>query len=175
MNKKLSLYSIASEMANITKVIEENLGEIPEDLEKRMCVIETQYPEKIDGYSQIMKRIDHEIAYYKEQSQTFSRAAKTFDNFKKRMKENIKQAMSMLNKDRLDGNSVYFKLGKSKAKLIIDESELPKEYLIQVTTYEPDKKRIREILEQGLDIPGAHLEESHTLRNYPKTTLNKDK
>lgn len=51
---------------------------------------------------------------------------------------------------------------RSKAVVIEDESALPDEFLRVKTTYQPDKTAIKERIQSGGSVPGAHIEERTT-------------
>lgn len=92
----------------------------------------------------------------------------SLENAVQRMKGNLKKAMLENNVTRIDGETVYYRLSKAKAKLIIDDQSLPGKYLMEVVVYKPDNERIRHAIESGETITGAQLEPSYSLRSYLK-------
>lgn len=52
---------------------------------------------------------------------------------------------------------------KSVRTIVDDESLLPKNFVIEKTEYKPDLKAIKEVIQNGVAVPGCHLEENKNL------------
>lgn len=59
---------------------------------------------------------------------------------------------------------VGMRFRKSEAVVITDETKLPSEFLVENTTYRPDKAALKKAIKGGQDIPGAVLEERENLQ-----------
>jgi hypothetical protein len=57
------------------------------------------------------------------------------------------------------------KIRKNPPKVVIHCADaIPDEYLKKTITYTPDKMAIKEALEVGEDVPGAHIEQGEGLK-----------
>jgi hypothetical protein len=167
MSKSLAL--LISEAAVIEQKLIESNGELTPEIEALLSVTEVELPEKIDNYSIVLERFGALAKFYKERAKFFAEISKRCEAAEERLKGNIKDAMTELNKTELFGNEVKFCLARTKPKLIVDdEGKSPKEYKREVVTIEVDKDRLRDDLSIG-PIEGAHLEESYSLRTYGKS------
>lgn len=165
VENKISLRDLVHASNSITEALIDG-GELTPELESALAVIETNLPEKIDGYHIMMTRLEEEAKYFKEKAAEFSLLANRIQNTQCRLKESIKQAMRDLGEDELKGNDYRFKLTNLKPKLVIDEIHIDRSYYMQVTKYEIDKKKIEEDLKLGVPVKGAKLEEIKALRLY---------
>lgn len=59
--------------------------------------------------------------------------------------------------------AITFRDVKDDKTIIDDETKIPAEYLRTKTTTEPDKTHIKEAIRAGEAVPGAHLEDSHSI------------
>lgn len=161
-----SLVSIVSEVNQLEKMLIEAGGEITPEIEALLTVKEVNLPQKVDNYSFILERMKSAEAFYKERSELFSSAARAFKNAQATLKERLKMAMHEMGVDELSGEEIRFKLSKSKPSLVIDElAAIPTEYFEQVVQNELQKDKLTEDLKIG-EVPGAHLEDSFSLRSY---------
>lgn len=168
-----SLVAIVGEVNSLEAMLIESEGQIDEAIENALAVKEIELPEKVDQYFYTFERFKVLEAYYKERAQFFSLVQKQCANVQTRLKENMKEAMSSLGVDEIQGNDIRYKLSKSKPALQIENEELiPKQYKKEVVTIELNKKALAEDLTMG-EIPGAKLVDSFSLRPYPNTPSKK--
>lgn len=150
----------------LTDRIVETGGELTPDLEQALELSERDLAEKVDACAVVLERLDHEAAYWKDKAASYAKIGKACEAARERLRERIKGSLIMLGQQELVGQDVRFRLSPAKARLLIDETNLSSEWKIQVTTTEPDKERIRAMLDDGLEIPGARLEPGWSLRQY---------
>lgn len=162
-----TLLSLTTQSFELIKKILESNGEITPELSEEMENIEAKLPTKIDAYDHMIKSIDSQCEFMKAQKQMYAKAASSCESFKEALKTRIKQAMTNLGRDEINGHSVRFKLSPMHAKLVIDETLLHDQYKMTVLTKVPDKELIQSLLDKGHDVPGARYEEVHALRTYP--------
>lgn len=167
MSEQKSLSTLVVEMAQIEAQIVEAEGEITPAIEAMLASVQTDLAFKVDGYAFFMDKLKINAGYWKDQAEISYRVSKSLLNVEERLKGGIKFAMQALNTDEVKGVDVRFKLSKSKPRLLLEETMLPAEYKMVVTEMVPDKEKIHHDLGVGIEIPGAKLEESFSLRKYP--------
>lgn len=164
-----SLALIVSETAILEQKLVESGGEITPEIESYLQIKDIELPEKVDSYSIVMDRFDALEKFYKERADFFSQIAKRCKGVRERLKDNLKREMRNLNMTEIKGNEMRFVLSKTKPALVLeDETLIPRDYIKQVYVESIDKDRLKEDLAFG-PIPGAHLEESYSLRPYANT------
>ena len=164
-----SLRALVAQSNEITSAIVAGNGVLSPEMEAAMTVVDQKLPAKIDGYAIIMERLEHEEIYWKGKAEFYAATAKTLDNKRKAMKENLKFAMNELGVDELKGVDVRFKLSNSKPQLVIKEEYLDAKYLKSETVTKPDRAAIEADLKAGIEVEGAMLLETKAIRHYANT------
>jgi len=166
---KKSLIALAKESAEIERIIIESEGELTPDVEQALAVSEITLPDKVEGYHNILERVELMTEHYKRQAEFFAKLKKSCENFEKALKENIKTAMRITKTDEIQGNTIVYKLCPSTPSLVVfDKEALPAEYKKQVVETVVDNKRIKEHLSAGLSVDGARLDPTDSLRKFGK-------
>lgn len=110
------------------------------------------------GYVAVIQQLDMEAKKAKELADAFKLKADTRINAIGRMKDALKVAMTRIGTDKIDAGDFTIKLQKNGGKQpMIMDGDVPNDYLKVI--YEPDKDKIRQALEDGTELPFAHLEE----------------
>lgn len=167
VEKKNSLYEIVAQAQVIERAIAESGGELSPELEQALTQIDLSLTEKVEGYAQIMDRLESVSTYWAGKAAELSKISKGCSTVAAKIKDRLKQGMVELGKDEVFGESIRFKLTPTKGSLVIsDASKLTDEYLMIETKKIPDKEKIRAQLESFGDVPGASLEGGYQLRKY---------
>lgn len=162
-----SLYEIVAQAGVIEREIAEAGGELSPELEKQLSNIDLSLAEKVEGYAQIIDRLESNSVYWKDKANGFMAISRGLDNVVKRIKDGLKNAMIDLKKTEVYGESICYRLGTSKGTLVIDDtSRLPVAFTMQVTSTVPDKEKIRAALERLEIVPGTRLEGGYRLTKY---------
>lgn len=170
MENKPLVKMAVQDIARLEELLIEHDGEVTEEIESALAIKEVHFPHKVDSYGFILDRFDALSSFYNEKAEFYlrmSRAAKTVVD---QCKLNLRIAMNALHTDELTGNDIKFKLQRSNPSVVVDDEALIeniyKKEKIEVLI---DKKKIGEDLKLGVPVPGAHLEESYSLRKYANT------
>lgn len=163
-NNNGNLLSLTAEAVEIYQTLVQSGGEITEELEKRLSEVQNTLTKKVDAYDWILKSLEADEEKFRARAEMFLKVAKGLKAYRERLKDNIKFAMTQLETTELNGLDVRFTLTKGQPALKIDEQALPGEF--KVVTFSPDKTKIKQALENGLEVPGASLEPSVQLRVY---------
>lgn len=156
-----SLIKIHQDYLQILAAIEDNEGELTEQLEVDLVknLIESQ--EKVSGYCLVLDKYSNEIAFMKDQ---IKKAKEYIDRLEKQQSKLEKIALEVIKSKgtKLDGTGGrYLSTRKSTQLNIIDESEIPSLYQKFEITY--DKAAIKDALKKGEVIQGCELKENINL------------
>ena len=133
-----------------------------EDTDEQMILdtlesIEGEIEDKADGYAKIIKELEAKRDARKAEAKRLTDSASVFDNRIKSLKQNLFSTMKQTGKTKFATDLFSFNIVKNggKQSLTID-GEVPKEYTKTITENDTDK--IRQALEEGKELPFAHLE-----------------
>ncbi len=119
--------------------------------------IDGDIEDKADGYAKIIKELESQSKARKEEAKRLTESSQTIDNRIKMLKSNLFNCMKITGKTKFTTNLFSFNIVKNGGKqpLTID-GEVPEEYT--KTVIENDTSKIRQALENGENLPFAHLE-----------------
>lgn len=120
--------------------------------------LEGEIEAKAEGYLNVMDRISMEITACEKQVDEWTQRLKVRQNRLKSLKARIVVAMDAINMKELNAGDRIFKIqanGGVQPMEVIKEA-VPDNY--QRIVYEPDMKKIRDVLESGTELSFAHLE-----------------
>ena len=133
-----------------------------EDTDEQMILdtlesIEGEIEDKADGYAKIIKELEAKRDARKAEAKRLTDSVSVFDNRIKSLKQNLFSTMKQTGKTKFATDLFSFNIVKNggKQSLTID-GEVPKEYTKTITENDTDK--IRQALEEGKELPVAHLE-----------------
>lgn len=133
-----------------------------EDVDEQMILdtlesIEGEIEDKADGYAKIIKELEAKRDARKTEAKRLNDSASVFDNRIKNLKQNLFKTMKQTGKTKFATDLFSFNIAKNGGKqaLTID-GKVPKEYT--KTIIENDTDKIRQALEEGKNLPFAHLE-----------------
>lgn len=140
-------------------------GELTEELEQSLMLLEIKIPEKVSRTMGLIDRLEMEADNLYSKAQKYLMAQKALSGLRERLLANVKHNMITNNLDSLKGTDESFTLTEGKKTVIIsDYSALPKSYNPETITSQPDKEKIRQAIERGEVVPGATLQSSFVLR-----------
>ena len=154
----------------VERQIVENNGEITTELNELWDFSKQALPEKVDSCAAFIRRIKYHIDYRKNEAETHTRVQKSLSNMIKNMTESMKLAMVERGISEVQGNKERVQLSKCVQSLEIT-GPVPKEYLIQVTEYVPDKERIKRDLESGIKIDNCFLTGGKRINFYTRKDI----
>ena len=161
-----TLLQRADAKISVWKMIQDAGGEMDALTEALLSDVDQNLAHKVDAYKFIQDELETEASRLKLQAEEFSRAAKSLDRVKEKLKDRIKYAMGVLEVDELKGELYRYKLSELDPKLIIDETLIPDDLKMVKTEVICDKERIREAWKSGENIAGVRAEAVFQLRTY---------
>ena len=119
--------------------------------------------DKAVGYTKVDKELAKDEQALRDEAQRLRERATSIGNNRKILKQNLQEAMEETDKKKIKTPefTIYIQNNPQSLKLI-DESKIPA-YLTK-TDIVPDKTRIKQLLKEGKDVPGAELSTSSSLR-----------
>lgn len=168
MNKiDQTLVSLAAEAQEINKLVIENLGELTTELEQRLDMTNSALVEKVDSYVFIEEQMEANAEIWKKRAESCKAIAQRFAKAQSFLRDRVKAVMIELDRKELRGDFHKYSLSQLKPKLVIsNEAALPSECKMVETKTVPDKEKIKTLLQDGIDVPGASLESVFSLRTY---------
>jgi hypothetical protein len=164
---KKTLIDLTNDLKAILREVEDNGGEITAEIEEKLNSLNLSVSQKIDAYYIVNQHLEARSEFFKRLEDQAKKARKSIETHQDSLKSRITKSMLELGQKELSGDSVRYVMTPCKPKLVIDdESKLPGEYTMVVTTTEPDKEKIKQTLELFGDVPGARLEGGFSLRTY---------
>lgn len=158
----MNLYELTSEQLYINSLLEENGGELTEELVELMEINESNFNDKIESYCKAVRIMESNLIGVKAEVDRLSRMKKTYENSIDRMKETMKNSFVVLGKDKVTLGNFKVSLRNSKAINILDEDKLPES--VFVMKKEVSKTAIKELLEQGEIVEGVALVENKSIQ-----------
>lgn len=120
----------------------------------------TDYENKVEGYVKVIKSLEADIEARKNEKKRLDGLNKSDQTKIDNLKAALATSMAETGQTKVD--TTLFKVGFRKSEaVVVDEEKLPKKY--QIVSYKPDKKTLKELLNSGATIRGAHIEERSNL------------
>ncbi|MDH2321395.1 siphovirus Gp157 family protein [Providencia rettgeri] len=155
---KTTAIAMAADYSKLQQLVE--TGEFsPEDVADTLEGIECELGDKLDAIMLHARNLEGQAKTLDEESKRLADRKKSFENQVKNLKKYALDCLLTSGKDKLKTTKNTFTARAGVVRVIIDnEAALPDELVDVQTITAPDKKRIKEAIENGIEIPGAHLE-----------------
>lgn len=151
---KKNLYQIEQQYLELAEQLED--GEFTEDLEQKLSITQEELQTKAVKYAYVIKDFEYDTEAIDKEIKRLQALKKSKTNALDRMKQAISDAMILFGIEKIETSIMKLSFRASKST-IVDESRIPKKYLIKKVTYSPDKTAIKKDLESGKKIKGAEL------------------
>lgn len=156
------LYEINEAFQNWLLKVEDNYGEITEELMTEFENISCDFEVKAEAYAVLIKQKRMEIEALEVEidrlAERQAQAKKTAD----RLAERLTQALNLFGKDKFETTKCKVSFRTSKAIEILDESILPEEFFKITKT--PCKSDIKTAINEGKEVAGAVLVEKKNIQ-----------
>ena len=158
----MKLYELTQNYLNLLDLLEN--PEVPADIiQSALEEVEDNFEDKVENIIKLIKSVGGDIETYKQEELRLSIRRKALENKVANLKEYLEGSLKAIGKTEIKGKLFTLKIQKNAPSVVIDDlNTIPKEYLKVVE--EVDKKRIKEDLKNGLDVQGARLQSSESLR-----------
>ena len=158
----MKLYELTQNYLNLLDLLEN--PDVPDEMvQAALNEVEGDFEDKAENVVKLMKSIEGDIKAFKEEETRLYTRRKSLENKVKNLKEYLEGNLKALGKREIKGKIFTLRIQKNAPKLIIEDLEsIPKEYL--ETYIEANKNKIKDDLKNGIEIAGAKLEASESLR-----------
>lgn len=154
----MTLYEMTAAERSLLELLE--AGEIDEQTFADTCeAIGTD--KKLEAYGKIISQMKADLESVKNEKTRLDKIAKTLNASIERMKKSVLAYLVGTGQEKAKAGSFSFRISRSEETEVDDLSLLP-EMFIRVK-YEPDKAAIKEAIENGLDVPGAHIKNKESV------------
>jgi hypothetical protein len=154
-----NLFNINEDMFRLHLQIEENGGELTQELEEQLTITEHDRESKCEGYVSVIRQLKSKSQLIKDEAKRLLDAARTYDKSVERLEDNLLSSIVQLGN--IKTNFVSISTRRNKSVEIADDAEIPLQY--QRVKIEANKTAIKEALESGIDVPGATIVEKFSL------------
>ncbi|NHB89821.1 siphovirus Gp157 family protein [Photorhabdus tasmaniensis] len=150
--------ALAADYEKLQQLVE--TGEFsPEDIAYTLESIECAISDKLDAIMIHVRNIEGQAKILADESKRLTDRKKLFERQVKNLKKYALDCLLKAGMDSLRTTKNTFTARKGIINVIIDdESKLPDELVDVQTITAPDKKAIKEAIENGINVPGAHIE-----------------
>lgn len=160
-----NIYQIGQEYLELSEILQDNGGELTEELEVRLAINESNLVEKSTGYIQVIKSLDAENDIIDSEIKRLQGLKSNRTKTINRLKETVKDAMLIFGKDKIETPLYKITFRSSKSVEIYDADLLPPECLrVEVVTKPISKTDIKKLIDSGKEIPGAKVVENRNLQ-----------
>lgn len=164
MNTMPSLYTISGDLLALLSAIEANEGEITPDIEQALAITEDQFAAKATDYGLAILNLEAMAKAAKAEKERLAGLQKFYENVSNRLRSALCGAMDVLDHPKVESPSVRLFLRHTTATEVDDVTKLPDEFVTTKIEDVPDKAAIKKALQEGRDVPGAHLVENVSLQ-----------
>ena len=158
-----NLFNISAEYLNMLDELEENGGEITEEMEHALAINESQLKQKGVAYAAVIKSITAEQKIIDEEIKRLQALKKVRGNLISNLKERLTNALNTYGIDEIKTELVKINFRKSESVNIIDVDLLPD--ICKIVKVEPvSKTEIKKLIKEGEKVPGAELVENRNIQ-----------
>ena len=159
-----TLYGITAELNGILAQLEELGGEITPEIEQALAINEEQFMAKAEDYGHAILNLKGMAAAAKAEKERLAGLQKFYENTQKRLTDALSSAMQVFGHDKVENATMRLSLRHSTATEVDDLDQLPAEYKTTKVEVVADKTAIKKAIQDGEDVPGAHLVENVSLQ-----------
>lgn len=159
-----TLYGITAELNGILAQLEELGGEITPELEQALAINEEQFLAKAEDYGHAILNLNGMAAAAKAEKERLAGLQKFYENTQKRLANALSNAMQVFGHDKVENATMRISLRHSTATEVDDLDQLPAEFKTTKVEVVADKTAIKKAIQEGEDVPGAHLVENVSLQ-----------
>ena len=114
----------------------------------------------------VIRNLDSMAEQIKQAEEAMSKRRKAIENRSKWLKSYLLQSMLATGKSKIESPYFVISVRNNPESVVIDaESQLPDDYMREIPArYEPDKTAIKQAIQDGFTVPGAHLARTQSLQ-----------
>jgi hypothetical protein len=161
----MRLVEILGQLAEIESLLIVNQGELTPEEDTKLKLFTESLIEKVDGYKHFFDRLDMSVSYWKAKENEAKQIRKALESNIDHAESYLKNIMLSRGVSELSGEEFIFKISPTAGEVVITDEQAAKEcYGKEKITIEIDKKKVREDLENGINIDCAVIKQNYQLR-----------
>jgi len=150
----MNLYEHDQIEKELAEMVEQNDGEVTPEIMEQLVIANTDTESKRLKISYFMRDLQTSINAHKEEELRIAKRRKTIENKLKWLKNYLTPYVLEYGKQQV--GTFTWSIRRSKQVHVEDNFNLP-DYVVEEVKTKPDKKKIKEVLESGIEIPGAEI------------------
>lgn len=160
-----NIFQIQQEYLTLISQIEENEGNLTTEIEQSLLSNEAEFNNKAENYVKMIRHWDGEIDTIKKEIERLTNLKKRKESSIESLKNNLSEALKSRGIDKLNIGTSKLSFRPSEAVIILDENEIPSQFVHSVTTETIDKKGLKKYLETNGDIEDvAYIDKRQNLQ-----------
>ena len=120
--------------------------------------------EKLGNIGAYIKNLEAEAAAIKTERDNLKKRMDSKQREIDRLKEYVSNSLLSNNEKKMETSRVAFSFRSSEQVEIHDQEQIPKEYMKEKTTYDPDKTAIKNAIKGGQEVAGCELIQKQNLQ-----------
>ena len=167
----MNLYELDN---SITELLENGFNEAAIDMEtgeidfdkanQFLDELQLERKTKLENIALFIKNLESEVDAIKQEEKNLKARREAKEKKADQLRDYIKNSMLNFNEPKFETPRVAMSFRTSKVVEILDENVLGKEFMKEKVEYTPDKKAIKEAIENGVEVAGAWIIERKNLQ-----------
>jgi len=159
----MKLYDIKEKYREILERFKEN-GDV-DDLQERFSSVKGNYINKLSNIAYAIKEIEKEVEVLKDHERNTRSKRKSRLSKISSLKSVIMEGMRELNVSNIKTPHATVFTSKNPPKIIVEAKEaIPEEFVETVISKKVNKKKIKEALQNGKEVPGCKLVQDESVK-----------
>ena len=156
----MNLFQLTQNYQNVLEIAEQLDAETLKDT---LDSIDDAINVKIENTAYVVKQLDANVAAIDTEIKRLQAMKSAQSNNAKNLKLYIQESMEKVGLDKVQGNLIKVAIQNNPASVRVDNEEALKEYMVEQPK-KLDKRSLLEDLKQGVEVYGAELQQTRSLR-----------
>lgn len=142
----------------------QNMDLDPEVMKDTLDSINDAIENKAENIAKLIRNLESDVSAFKEEEDRLKTKRQAAENKVKWLKTYLEDNMKLTGKTKFKSGMFNFAIQKNPESVnITDERIIPEDFLI-LQPPKVDKNSLKELLKSGVEIPGAELKQTESLR-----------
>lgn len=156
----MNLFKLTQNYQNVLEIAEQLDAETLRDT---LDSIDEAINSKVENTAYVIKQLDANVAAIDTEIKRLQAMKSAQTNNAKNLKLYIQESMEKVGLDKVQGNLIKVSIQNNPQSVKVDNEEALKEYMVEQPK-KLDKRSLLEDLKQGIEVYGAELQQTRSLR-----------
>lgn len=156
----MNLFELTQNYQNVLEIAEQLDAETLRDT---LDSIDEAINSKVENTAYVIKQLDANVAAIDTEIKRLQAMKSAQTNNAKNLKLYIQESMEKVGLDKVQGNLIKVSIQNNPQSVKVDNEEALKEYMVEQPK-KLDKRSLLEDLKQGIEVYGAELQQTRSLR-----------